>query len=217
MRTKQSLLAEDERRDIAACGRSLACSRPAARSAEGAHEPTPTPYFVLDELFSHLVFDEGSRLLDVGCGTGRVLAYFASRGFTGAAVGVELDSDLVTRASLWIERFPQLSVRCANVLDEPLGAYTHIYLFNPFDTPVLARFLDKVEEEIAHPVTVIHMSDNGERYAYAGRPGWSVEHQGSFQWFEGVQVFGYPQTCTIWSYSGRSALSALDNDKKILD
>ena len=71
MRTKQSLLAEDERRDIAACGRSLACSRPAARSAEGAHEPT---YFVLDELFSHLAFSEGSQLLDVGCGTGRVLA-----------------------------------------------------------------------------------------------------------------------------------------------
>ena len=217
MRTKQSLLAEDERRDIAACGRSLACSRSAARSAEGAHESTPTPYFVLDELFSHLAFSEGSRLLDVGCGTGRVLAYFASRGFSGAAVGIELDGDLVMRASSWIGRFPRLSVRCANVLDEPLGAYTHIYLFNPFDTPVLARFLDKIEEEIAHPVTVIHMSDNGERYAYAGRPGWRIEHRGSFQWFEGVQVFGYPQAYTIWSYSGRAALSALDNDKKILD
>ena len=68
----------------------------------------------------------------------------------------------------WAQRYPRLDVRCGNVLDEPLAPYTHFYLFNPFDTEVLVKFLDKVEAEATRPVTLIHMSDNGERYAYLG-------------------------------------------------
>lgn len=213
----EQLHAADVRRDVLACGVPLACDEATRLADLGAHDPTATPYFVLEELFSQVTFAPASHLLDVGCGRGRVLAYVAEELPGVRATGIELDSELARYAQGWTRGRANLEVRCANVLDEPLGAYTHIYLFNPFDTPVLARFLDKIEEEIAHPVTVIHMSDNGERYAYAGRPGWSIERQGAFQWFEGVQVFGYPQTYTIWSYSGRAVLSALDNDKKILD
>ena len=50
--SKADLLAADAARDIALCGRSLgevAPVHPGLASA-GAHEPTPTPYFVLEEL-----------------------------------------------------------------------------------------------------------------------------------------------------------------------
>ena len=65
--------------------RSLArAAGPSRFAREHAHEPTPTPYFILEDLFAHLEFAEDSHLLDVGCGTGRVLAYFADAGFPGA-------------------------------------------------------------------------------------------------------------------------------------
>ena len=81
MKTKEDLFAADAARDAAVCGRRL--SAPASvrpdLAASGAHDPTPTPYFLLDELLAPLGLGPGDHLLDVGCGTGRVLAYAADR------------------------------------------------------------------------------------------------------------------------------------------
>ena len=38
----------------------------------GAHEPTPTPYWILDDLLGGLSFERTDHLLDVGCGAGDV-------------------------------------------------------------------------------------------------------------------------------------------------
>lgn len=204
MRDREALFRLDEQRDIAVCGVSLAPKDPERRAAAGAHEPTPTPYFVLDELFDGVPFAEDSHLLDVGCGTGRVLAYFAWRRLPGRATGIELAGDLVARTASWAERFDNLVVRTGDVLDEPLSGYTHFYLFNPFDTQVLERFLDKVEAEAVHPVVLIHMSDNGERFAYLGRRGWAAVRSGAIQFHRDpagdIEVYAYPQTYTIWRY-----------------
>lgn len=204
MDRRQTVFEADARRDWEVCGCSLVCDESARVAAPGAHEPTPTPYFVLDELFLHVDFDKDSHLLDVGCGTGRVLAYVASR-LPGRATGIELDGVLVARVRAWAQRYQRLDVRCGNVLDEPLAPYTHFYLFNPFDTEVLVKFLDKVEAEATRPVTLIHMSDNGERYVYLGRPGWTLEHEGSIQGCHAedgsfIPVYGCPQTWSIWRY-----------------
>ena len=166
--------------------------------------PRPRRTSCSTSLFSHVGFDKDSHLLDVGCGTGRVLAYVASC-LPGRATGIELDGVLVARVRAWAQRYPRLDVRCGNVLDEPLAPYTHFYLFNPFDTEVLVKFLDKVEAEATRPVTLIHMSDNGERYAYLGRPGWTLEHEGSIQVCRAedgslTPVYGCPQTWAIWTY-----------------
>ena len=49
MDRRQTVFEEDARRDWEVCGCSLACDENARVAAPGAHEPTPTPYFVLDE------------------------------------------------------------------------------------------------------------------------------------------------------------------------
>lgn len=170
----------DVLRDLDIAGRSLERAEKTRHAAEGAHDPTVTPYFVLDDLFGGLGFTEESRLLDVGCGAGRVLAYFVGAGLPGCATGVELDRVLAAEAAAWSERYPQVEVVTGSALDLPLAGYTHVYLFNPFDTPVLQTFLDKLEREAAGPVTLVHMSDNGEWPAYLGRPGWTVLREGTF-------------------------------------
>ena len=130
--SKEDLLAADAARDIALCGRSLdtAASVRSDLVSSGAHEPTPTPYFVLEELLGKLDLTADDRLLDVGCGTGRVLAYAASR-LPCRATGVELDAHLANIASSWTASFPQLSVIAGSVLDISLAPYTCFYLFNP--------------------------------------------------------------------------------------
>ena len=84
--TKEELLRQDESRDLVACGRPLStcaddgCWDDSIRADFCAHEPTPTPYFILEDLFSRIHLEEDSHLLDVGCGAGRVLAYAVEAG-----------------------------------------------------------------------------------------------------------------------------------------
>lgn len=171
----------DVLRDLAVAGRSLERDEATRHAGEGAHDPTATPYRVLEELLGDLGLTEGSHLLDVGCGAGRVLAYFVGAALPGRVTGVELDRALATEAAAWSARYPNARVVAGSALDLPLAGYTHVYLFNPFDTPVLEAFLDRLEREASVPVTLVHMSDNGEWPAYLGREGWTVLREGSFE------------------------------------
>lgn len=206
--SKADLLAADAARDVALCGRSLETSA-SVRSdlvSSGAHEPTPTPYFVLEELLGKLDLTADDHLLDVGCGTGRVLAYAASQ-LPCRATGVELDAHLARAASSWTASFPKLNVIADNVLNMSLAPYTCFYLFNPFDTAVLMRFLDKAEREAARPFTLVHMSDNGESFAYLGRSGWRLVRSGSIQMFQttsgrSIKFYEFPQHYSVWHYEG---------------
>ena len=131
---KDQLFAADEHRDRALCGCSLAEPGTTRFAKQGAHDPTPTPYFILESLFSDLDFSEESHLLDVGCGTGRVLSFFVQSELAGHATGIELDPDIVEYARSWARRFANVDVLCGSALETPLAPYTHLYLFNPFDT-----------------------------------------------------------------------------------
>lgn len=209
--TKEELLRQGESRDLLTCGRPLAvcadggCWDDSTRAALCAHEPTPTPYFILEDLFSRIHLDQDSHLLDVGCGAGRVLAYAVEAGLPGRFTGVELDPALAARARAWTEPFGQIDVACGSALDMPLGDFTHFYLFNPFDNSVLLEFLDRLQAQARRRVVLVHMSDNGENYSYMGRPGWTLQEQGEFWRYphgdaRGFAVFGCPQHFSIWSF-----------------
>ena len=171
----------DVLRDLAVAGRSLERDEATRHAGAGAHDPTATPYRVLEELLGDLGLTEGSHLLDVGCGAGRVLAYFVGAALPGRVTGVELDRALAAEAAAWSARYPNARVVAGSALDLPLAGYTHVYLFNPFDTPLLEAFLDRLEREASAPVTLVHMSDNGEWPAYLGRGGWTVLREGPFE------------------------------------
>ncbi len=190
----------ERQRDLAVCGYSLAEGAQTRFAAEGAHDPTATRYFVLESLFPQMEFDAGSHLLDVGCGAGRALAYYAEAGLPGRATGVELDPVLARRASTWARSFPQLAVIEGSVLDVSLRPYTHFYLFNPFDSCVLERFVEKLEAEVRGCVTLCHMSDNGENYLFWGRAGWRLQTEGWIHEYEGGPAFNCPQHWSIWRF-----------------
>lgn len=205
IKTLKELLAFDDAIDQAVCGVSLEAPESTRLAAKGAHDPTPTPYFVLDELFDYLSFNERSHLLDVGCSTGRVLAYFLRKGFPGRATGIELDPKLAAVAQTWTARHPNLEVIQGSVLDVDLSDYTDFYLFNPFDSPILSKFIRAIEAQVKHACCVIHMSDNGDYWWYQGRDGWTEVASGEFQFYKNergfpVRVYDYPQHYTVWRF-----------------
>lgn len=135
---KDQLFAADERRDCALCGCSLAEPGTTRFAKQGAHDPTPTPYFILENLFSELDFSEESHLLDVGCGTGRVLSFFIQSKLSGHATGIELDPDIAEYACSWTRRFANVDVLCGSALETPLAPYTHTCTFS---TPSIPTYL----------------------------------------------------------------------------
>ena len=205
IRTEADLIAADDAIDRITCGVSLACRETTRFQAQGAHDPTPTPYFVLEELFGYFAFDPRSHLLDVGCSTGRVLAYFLRGGFSGRATGVELDLELAEAARSWTAPHANLQVVQGSVLDLNLSGFSDFYLFNPFDSRVLSKLIQNIEEQVVRPVTVVHMSDNGEVWWYLGRPGWTEVASGTFQDFRNgrgypVRIYDDPQHWTVWRF-----------------
>lgn len=205
IRSEADLIAYDEAIDRAVCGISLVGPEKTSLADQGAHDPTPTPYFVLRQLFAPLAFDERSHLLDVGCSTGRVLAHFLRESYPGKATGVELDPQLAQVAQSWVARHPNLRVVQGSVLDLDLSEYTHFYLFNPFDASVLVQFIEAIEAQLEHACTVVHMSDNGDTWWYLGRPGWSELASGKIQHYRNargfpVTIYEDPQHYTVWQY-----------------
>lgn len=201
----EELLSYEARIDASVCGVSLAGPEESRFKHLGAHDSTPTPYFILEELFSHYSFDDNSHLLDVGCGTGRALAHFVRMRFAGRATGIELDPQLAARARAWSARYPNLGILEGNVLDIDLAPYSDFYLFNPFDQGILQQFIELVEVQVPRPFTLVHMSDNGDAWRYVGRPGWTEMASGSFSTYPGkrgrkLEVYDWPQHYTVWHH-----------------
>lgn len=199
------LLAHDEQVDREVCGISLAEERETRYADQGAHDASATFYFVLEELFEHFSFGESSHLLDVGCSTGRVLAHFLRQGYPGRATGVELDPELARVAASWTAPHDNLDVIQGSALNLDLNRYTDLYLFNPFSPGVLQEFIEAIEAELTHPITLIHMSDNGDTWHYVGRTGWTELASGRIQNYRNAR--GYPfkaypdsQHYTVWRY-----------------
>ena len=190
----EELFAADARRDVGICGCSLAQPGPSRFEKDHAHEPTPTPYFILEDLFSDL----GFPMIRI-CST-----WVAGRGACWR-ISRELDPDLARFTASWTRGFASLDVIEGSAVDVPLAEYTHFYLFNPFDTVVLLDFLAAVEAQATRPVMLAHMSDNGETYFYIGRAGWSLVREGEFQKHPDSRgrmfsVYEHPQHYSSWRF-----------------
>ena len=201
----EDVLALEEQIDLSVCGTSLAGPEESRYKHLGAHDSTPTPYFVLEDLFSHYSFDSRSHLLDVGCGTGRALAHFARMAYPGQATGIELDGKLAAKARWWTRSYPNVHVVEGNVLDLDLSPFSDFYLFNPFDQGILQQFIELVEVQTTQPFTLVHMSDNGDTWRYVGRPGWTEVASGTFSNYPNgsgrkIEVYDWPQHYTVWHH-----------------
>ena len=207
IKSMADLVAWESAFDMAICGVDLSREEATRFKDRGAHDPTPTHYFVLERMFRYFDLNDRSHVLDVGCGAGRALAHFVHAGFPGQATGIELDPLLAERARMWTARYPKLRVLQGDVLDIDLAPYSDFYLFNPFDAGVLQQFIALVEAQVHRPCTVVHMSDNGDTWWYVGRDGWSEVASGEIQHYRNargysVKVYDHPQHFTVWRYEG---------------
>ena len=112
------------------------------------HRYEPTPYEVLDELFSYYTPEKSDVIVDYGCGLGRLNFYIESR-YSLVSTGVEFSDKYYERALANQRSYKGKGdnitfVHCA-AEDYVVSPYeTVFYFFNPFSVDVFRRVINQI-------------------------------------------------------------------------
>lgn len=125
-------------------------------AADGASRVQSTDYAALDRLFRRngIRMDPADVLVDVGCGRGRVINWWLSRGWTHRMVGLELVPEVADQTARRLRRHANVEIRRGDATALLPADGTFFYLYNPFDAGVMRRFADAVLARAARPSAV---------------------------------------------------------------
>ncbi|WP_077620465.1 SAM-dependent methyltransferase [Bacillus sinesaloumensis] len=116
------------------------------------HRYEPTPYEGLDALFRHYQLKKSDRVVDFGCGKGRLLFYIHHY-FGSAVVGVEIDKSLYHEANENKVRYLKKTAtpkdeieiyHCAAQDYEIHPRDNRFYFFNPFSIQVFKHTISNI-------------------------------------------------------------------------
>lgn len=186
--------------DIRICGQNLTRRRKV--QVEGATAYSPSWYWALDEIFKDTVFTSDDHLVDIGCGEGRVIAYLLEKKFPGHITGIEKDPYVVDVAKKWIEKKKNSKVNLieGNALEQDYNRYTVIYIFRPFSAEYFERLIQRLEEQMLHPIKFYYLTDYYSRSFLTGRQGWNMIKRSSVFRKYGLYIWKCPQYYSVWEY-----------------
>lgn len=112
------------------------------------HRYEPTPYEVLEELFSTYIPSKTDCIVDYGCGLGRLNFYLDSR-FSLSSTGVEYSLEYYRRAEENKEHYNGKRdnitfVHCAAEDYIVSPKETVFYFFNPFSVDIFRRVINQI-------------------------------------------------------------------------
>jgi SAM-dependent methyltransferase len=114
-------------------------------------EYDPLPYRSLCSIGRHLPTSRDDNLLDLGCGKGRVLCFFALRRL-GKCSGIEISPALADEARINAQRLrgrhSLIEVIEGDAIDADIGGASIIYMFHPFSNVVMEPVLRSVEASL---------------------------------------------------------------------
>ncbi|MFK9092152.1 SAM-dependent methyltransferase [Bacillus salipaludis] len=116
------------------------------------HPYEPTPYSALEELFRHYEVKSGDRVVDFGCGKGR-LNFYLHYFFHASVVGVEMNETLfhaaVENCGSYVGKMKkgqdQIQFYCCLAEEYEIDARDNrFYFFNPFSIQVFRKIVNHI-------------------------------------------------------------------------
>lgn len=116
----------------------------------------PTPYEALEYLFKHYQLKKGDKLVDFGCGMGRIAFYVHNR-FRIPVVGIEAQRDVIAmawqnnRSYMLGEKGSAAPIHFEHSFAEDYRIQpdeNRFYFFNPFSADVFAEVLYNIEQSL---------------------------------------------------------------------
>ena len=159
-----------------------------------------TFYALLHEIFSHVPLSSTDKLVDVGCGKGRVLAFLIGQRCCCEIYGIEHNEDVGKVAARWTQRYEYAYIIIGDALLHDYNPYTVITHARPFLPKTFEQFVLHLEETLIHPIKLIIWYDYQNRPFLYGRTGWTMLYQGKVSRIYGIKIWQPPQQYSIWRY-----------------
>lgn len=140
------------------------------------HRYEPTPYSALEELFKNYELKKSDRVVDFGCGRGR-LNFYIDYFFHTPVTGIEMDETwfeaaVVNRTNYWRkakQRREGMVFHCCLAEEYPIAPLDNVfYFFNPFSVQVFRKVINRIlrsVEEFSRDVDLI-LYYPSEEYVY---------------------------------------------------
>ena len=116
------------------------------------HRYEPTPYSALDELFRHYEVKSSDRVVDFGCGKGRLNFYLHHR-FQATVVGIEVNEDFYHEAKENQRNYlkyakgkdNKIDFHCCLAEEYPIDPRDNrFYFFNPFTIQIFRKVIHHI-------------------------------------------------------------------------
>ncbi len=160
-----------------------------------------TRYLILDRIFSHVNITETDSFIDVGCGKGRVLSYLQYKKYPCKINGVEINEESGKVACDWTKEYDNINVVIGDAFNINYNDYTVVFFGRPFLPKTFLEFIEKFENDVKHPITLIYWVDQQSGYLLKDREGWSMQYREVLSKIKGLYFAGCSQGYSIWTYT----------------
>jgi len=140
--------------DIRYGGKFLGGTIPTLYAHHGARNTANTDYAALPYIFRDEI-KEDDILVDVGCGKGRVINWWLSRGYKNRIIGIELDPKVAEFTRNRLKKYKNVIIITGSALEHFPSEATVVYLFNPFDEIKMINFRDLIKRN-GKPVRIFY-------------------------------------------------------------
>ncbi|WHY72957.1 class I SAM-dependent methyltransferase [Fictibacillus enclensis] len=122
------------------------------------HRYEPTPYEALEGLFREYHLKQGDRVVDFGCGKGRISFYinhFYQNAVTGVEVNEDFYKDALNNLDLYLKKHQKsrdrIHFHCALAQEYPIHPVDNrFYFFNPFTMPIFMSVINNILLSVEH-------------------------------------------------------------------
>ncbi len=105
----------------------------------GAYNTENSDYAALSYVFENRIKDS-DVLVDIGCGKGRVINWWLSRGLRNRIVGIELDERIANQTRQRLRQYKNVTIIAGDAVQNIPAEGTLFYLYNPFAEHVMEAF-----------------------------------------------------------------------------
>ncbi|MBS4191915.1 methyltransferase [Bacillus sp. FJAT-49705] len=159
------------------------------------HRYEPTPYLALETLFQSYKLKSSDRMVDFGCGKGR-LSFYTNYLFNASVVGVEMNEEFYQDAmenrynylKKYKNRKEKIEFQCCLAEEYEISPLDNrFYFFNPFSIQIFMKIVKKIllsVEKYERDIELV-LYYGSEDYIYF------LENQTTFEMKEEILLPGY--------------------------
>ncbi len=145
-------------------------------SHEGANPVSGIDYSLLPIIFKSLNRSVSNVYVDVGCGKGRVIAWWLSQGIKNKIYGIELDPEIGKATGARFARNKNVHILIGDASQNIPTDANIFFLFNPFNAEVMERFSQRICGMFnGQNNTKVFYYNPQQLHVFKNHPRWHVE------------------------------------------